>query len=297
MKTLLFFLIASICIANSAYCSPQSKRTTNQKQEDPFKPSSQKPINPFKNDLDDDPFGNGKKVEKKDPLALKPPRLREFRKKIVKVVPIGNPAKKNLRIEDKLKQTTNIYFNRCTLGEAIAEIAEMHNLKVDIQRASVRRITTDEIDSIELSNISLQSALRILLNQKGLDFSVGKNAIVIAKSKEIDDEQIKRSYYLPSSFFLAAFDLDVSLPNTKVDSLSDVITDSIKPETWSVKSGKGIGQGKGQGKGTIKVILLKNNKVELSIINSREVHEKIAKLLDQLSKIADSKTDALQTGK
>jgi hypothetical protein len=131
------------------------------------------------------------------------------------------------------KPASRFEFNETPLRDVIAKIREAHSIPVELDQKVLADAGFDLDTPITqcLSGISLRSALRLLLDNIGLTYLV-KNEVLLITTREADVEHpTVRLYPLPWGI--------AAQPRPDVQTLIDLLTSTLRSETWDCAGGYG----------------------------------------------------------
>lgn len=115
-------------------------------------------------------------------------------------------------IYEKLKQPVLVDFKGQPLSEVMRVLADMTGVLIHIDQAglAMEGLTSDMPVTLSLpSQISLQSALRLVLNTQNLDFQVRNEVLMITSARNTADANVQRTYNVK--------DLVIPIPNFVTD--------------------------------------------------------------------------------
>ena len=100
------------------------------------------------------------------------------------------------RIRQALAKTTEFEFNDLPLRDAVAHVSKQHGIRVWLDERALTdlNITSDTPVTRNLSNVSLKSALRLLLRPLQLNFRVHAGVLQITSQTEYDNQLEIRVY-------------------------------------------------------------------------------------------------------
>ena len=131
------------------------------------------------------------------------------------------------------KPGSRFEFNEMPLRDVIAKSREAHGIPVELDHRALENAGVDLDTPItqHISGISLRSALRLLLDNIDLTYRV-KNEVLQITTKEAEAEHpTVRLYPLPWGIAAQA--------RPDVQALIDLITSTVRPETWNWAGGCG----------------------------------------------------------
>jgi hypothetical protein len=219
------------------------------------------------------------------------------------ISPWPRPSAGQARILAALDQTTEFDFRERLLSDVINDFKEKHKIEIDLDRKALNEagVGTDTPMTETLKNITLRSALRLLLMRLDLTYVVGDGYLLIT-SKSQAEEKLSTKIYpvrdlvtLGSEFRPAPPPNDVSsfpglvqafpgirpAPGKTDDftGLIDLITSSVSPTTWDEVGGPGSIQPNG-------------NAQAIAVSQTDEVHDQIVALLAALRLVRDEQITA-----
>jgi hypothetical protein len=161
------------------------------------------------------------------------------------------------RIRQALAERTEFNFFESPLEEIVDDIATLHEIEIYFDRRALERkgIGTDTPVTLDLSGITLKSALRLLLRDLGLDYIVADEVLTIT-TRDVAQTRVETRVY--NARRLSGF---------RPETLAKVIRSTIRPETWD--------------QGNVAVEQVPGG---LVITQSQRVHGQIADLFRQLER-------------
>jgi RNA polymerase sigma factor (sigma-70 family) len=134
------------------------------------------------------------------------------------------------RIESELAKSTSLSFLELPLEDVVKELQHAHNVPIVIDLRALEEIghAPDLAVSYELANVSLESALNMILDEVDLTFTID-NEVLCITTEEADDanHQLLRVYWSSQSGLQAD------------DGSSELIQTMVEPESWSAMGGQG----------------------------------------------------------
>jgi hypothetical protein len=226
------------------------------------------------------------------------------------------PSAAQTKILAALDQPTDFDFRERLLGDVIDYFKHKHEIKifVDSKALSEAGIGTDTPITQTLKNISLRSALRLLLRPLHLTYVMGDGYLLITSKTEAESRLSFKVYPVRD---LVTLDSDFRPAQPKADersdspvqdevlagifaglggfpggaarndeagafqSLIDMITSTVKPTTWDEVGGPGS-------------ISPNGNSQSIAVSQTDEVHEEIVVLLAALRRVRDQQIEAAQ---
>jgi hypothetical protein len=131
------------------------------------------------------------------------------------------------------KPGSRFEFNEMPLRDVIAKLREAHSIPVELDQKALEDAGVDLDTPItqHISGISLRSALRLLLDTIDLTYRV-ENEVLQITTKEVESmNPTVRLYPLPWGIAAQA--------RPDVQALIDLITSTVRPETWDSVGGYG----------------------------------------------------------
>lgn len=127
------------------------------------------------------------------------------------------------KIEKAFAERTQIAFTENPLEEVVKYLEDLHHIEIWIDTTALadEGISTDQPISLVMSGISLQSAMRLILEPLGLDYVIKNEVVAITTRGEADAFMEVRAY-------------DVShLQGTTTPELDEIIRGTVSPSSWS----------------------------------------------------------------
>ena len=171
---------------------------------------------------DDDPFAapaqRSEPVEraKNEPVSSKP----------IQVTSVGQ-CESEVRILATMDDETSLRFIDTPLVEALESVSEIHGIPILVDRRALEEIglAEDTPVSIGLKEISLRSALRLLLRDLDLTYMVKDEVLQITTLESAEQNLVTRMYRMPGDL----------IRNT--GEIVEALQMSVVPNTWSVQGG------------------------------------------------------------
>jgi len=129
-----------------------------------------------------------------------------------------------LKIEQTLKEPTEVNFTDIPLKDALNYLEELHHIAIWIDNKTLNEegISTDTTVTLTMSGISLRSSLRLLLSPLLLDYVI-RNDVLIITTSTVADEIFENRVYNTSR-----------LPNISPKELVEIITKIVEPDRWKI---------------------------------------------------------------
>jgi len=131
------------------------------------------------------------------------------------------------------KPALGFEFNEMPLREVIAKIRDAHGIPLELDQKALENAGVDLDTPIthHTSGISLRSALRLLLDNLDLTWHV-RNEVLQITTREVESEHpTVRLYPLPWGI--------AAQPRPDIQALIDLLTSTVRPETWDCEGGYG----------------------------------------------------------
>jgi DNA polymerase IIIc chi subunit len=149
------------------------------------------------------------------------------------VVPAQSAAE--ARIDKVLDEKTKFDFSAVPLDTAVAFIQDSHGIKVEIDRDALdtAKIDPKETVNLKVQDITLRSALRLMLRAKGLEFLVRNGALVVTSSEKAGSTLVLK-VYLVADLLMPRHD-QPEWPDFQP--LCDTIGSYVDPGSWEFVGG------------------------------------------------------------
>jgi hypothetical protein len=143
------------------------------------------------------------------------------------------------QIRKALGETVQLDFSDTPLGDALDKISKQHGIRIWIDQRALTdlNITSDTPVTRKLSDVSLKSALQLLLRPLQLAFRVHDGVLQITSQAEYDNKLEVRVY--PVGDIVAPFNKPEARDQADFDALIDVISNTIAPTSWDTVGGPG----------------------------------------------------------
>ena len=174
---------------------------------------------------------------------------------------LPRPSPVEVQILKALDQPTNLAFTDMPLQEAVNFLREQHKINIWMDENALREegIETTQPVTLQISNVTLRSALRLLLNPLNLTFLIDDEVLKITSEQKAGDTLFTRTYPVR----------DLCGQANEFDELADAIRWTVAPDTWE-DAGRTVSVVPVQGSGSV------------VIRQSYDVHTKILQLLRTL---------------
>ena len=174
------------------------------------------------------------------------------------------PTAAEEKIETALNSPTTLEFVNTPLGNVVDYLKDFHqiDIRLDKKAMDAAGIAADVTVTKNLNKIPLRSALRLMLHELGLAYTIQDGALVITSKGAAENMLVKRTYPV-GNLAAAAGDGPPDL-----EPLIDAIRTTIQPATWEAVGGPGTLAAQSTG-----------NAQALVCEQTQAVHEEIAGLL------------------
>ncbi len=169
------------------------------------------------------------------------------------------------RILSALDEQTVLEFKLTTLKEAFDYIAELHNIPILIDENALDDLglATDEQISFDSGGVSLQSALHLILEPLGLDYTIRDEVLMITSASVAAAELDTRVYDLAG----IVPGVGDALP---AEDIIKMLIQTTTPDAWEEWGGPGVAIGVPQ------------DSSKMIVSQSQRVHEEVVDFLYQL---------------
>jgi RNA polymerase sigma factor (sigma-70 family) len=181
------------------------------------------------------------------------------------------------KIEAALREPAEVDFIETPLMDVIDKLAEMHHLNILIDQRALDDvgIPADCPITFSLSGVSLQSALNLMLRDLDLTWTIRDEVLLITTPEEAEIMLVTKVYEVGDLVMCQDASGD---PWADHDSLIEVITTTVAPESWD----------KVGGPGSITVAPFRGAEM-LVVAQTYQVHHEIRQILDEFRTIAEEK--------
>jgi hypothetical protein len=208
----------------------------------------------------DDPFG-GEAADQKNGAEPNQPVVEPIKSAAAHIeAALNEPLKTLLQYENQ------------PLNEVITVLAEEYNIPIMFDTAALEEvaISPDTEVTIALRNISLRSALNLMLRQPGLEdltYVVDEEVLLITTEEKANEAMTVEVYRVDD--LTRGYQTPFEGKASPYSSLTEVITRCVAHHTWMVN---------GSGEGEIRLM----QPGMLVVTNTRRVHEEVQELLEKL---------------
>jgi uncharacterized protein (TIGR03067 family) len=135
------------------------------------------------------------------------------------------------QIAAKLRTRVTLDLRNKPLREVIEVFREFSNLNIVLDEDALREagLSIDQPVNLRVSQVPLQTGLRLILSSRGLDYTVTDNVLVVTTSQKARGKQVRKVYEVS----------DLVPEQDRADSLVKLIASSIAPQTWVEVGGAG----------------------------------------------------------
>jgi hypothetical protein len=189
---------------------------------------------------------------------------------------LSEGRKREREIEEKLKQPVAVNLADEPLGHAIEQIAAWNNLNiyVDLPALEEEGIDLEQLVSLRLEQVSLKSALNLLLHQAKLTWIIKDEVLQVTTERALCNTVIVRTY--PVAKLLRGEFPGTGAPHERLITL---ITQTIQPSSWQAAGGSGT-------------IAYYAAAPGLIVNQTVDIHEQIADLLAALRRQQEAEAEA-----
>lgn len=192
------------------------------------------------------------------------------------------PAKRRIgeaAIEKTLDEPTSVEFVETPLVDVLEYLKDHHRVEIQLDHKAISDvgIGADTPVTANLKDISLRSALRLLLRPLNLTWTIDNEVLLITTPEESEKNLITK--VIDVSDLVVCRDKHDELWDD-YDTLIDAITSSVMPTTWDCVGGPGSVCGASLGKAKV-----------LIIGQVYECHREVERLLNRIREIAKRNPD------
>jgi len=182
------------------------------------------------------------------------------------------PSKSEAAILAALDAEVTVSFDETPLTDVVAFIRDSNKINVAIDKVGLEDIglSTDLPISITAKGITLRSFLALSLDQSELTWTIQDETLMVTTVEEADYNLVTR-LYLVADLVEEGESLLYNGGNADYDSLIEVLTSTLAPESWEDVGGPGSIRGATMGDRRL-----------LIVSQTYRNHESIAKLLDEI---------------
>jgi hypothetical protein len=148
------------------------------------------------------------------------------------------PSELEQRIEQALAQRTTMNFTEAELGEVIAQLKRDHDIEIQLDKQALEEMDlgSDTMVTCVVKDVSLRSALRIMLRPLELTYII-RDEVLLITSQQVAEENRKTIVYDVADL--------VTYRDEKGDiwidhqPLIDVVATTVEPDSWMEAGGNG----------------------------------------------------------
>ena len=200
----------------------------------------------------------------------------------VAVVSLGEPTRTlkaatspaERKIEQALASPTELEFIETPLEDAISYLSDYHEIPIRIDRKALEEIGVGQDSTVteRLRGISMGSALTLMLRELELTYLI-ENEVLSITTIEAAQTRLTTKVY-PVTDLLTRSDRPDGGDPADFDTMIELITATVAPETWDEAGGPG----------SIRGVALRNVQT-LVVSQTYHGHRRIAALLDELRRV------------
>ncbi|MBN2476613.1 MAG: STN domain-containing protein [Pirellulales bacterium] len=211
------------------------------------------------------------------PAAPKVPAARKVAKAVEAPKPTSGRANDPTgvaAIERALLEKTELEFVETPLADVVEYLKDQHDVAIELDRRAIeetRRAAPLPV-SLALKNVSLESALHLMLRDLDLTWTIADEVLLITTPEEAESMLVTRLYDVAD---LVTYRDERDQPWEDYDSLIDMITSTVDAATSDEVGGAGTVSGGTFG--TAKILVVRQ---------TYPVHREIAELLAEIREIA-----------
>ena len=180
------------------------------------------------------------------------------------------------RINAALMSPTEIVCSNTPLKQLVEQLKSRHKIEIQLDSAGLKDAGLDENTPItkNIKDISLRSALRLLLDELQLKYVVRNEVLLITTPQRVESDEFLVTRLYPVKDLVLIRNADGQI-EADFQPLADLITTSIVEKSWLDNGGNGT------------VITYQfQDRCLLVVTQTQEVHERTAALLDALRRCA-----------
>ncbi len=179
------------------------------------------------------------------------------------------------RIKAVLNSPTTFHFKKASLTEVAAYFSALHKIPVKLDLRALDDVSLSPkagLVTADLSRVSLRSALRIILGELDLTYVIRDEILMITTPEEAELQEVTKLYPVGD---LVGYKDPSGEAWSDFDTLIELINSTVEPESWEEVGGPG----------SISPMTFQGTDV-ISIRQTDEVHDEIAKLLARMREMA-----------
>jgi uncharacterized protein YggL (DUF469 family) len=181
------------------------------------------------------------------------------------------PSQAELKIDAALAKPADVDWIDTQLGDVAAHLSEKYAVPIQLDLAALEADgkNSETLVTKKMRGVNLKQVLRATLDEQGLTYVVRFDQLTITTKAAAETMVRTRVYPVHDLVLIPA---DSSTVQANVESLIEVITSSVSPETWRESGGTQGDYKHFEGNGVI----------GLAITHTDEAHERIEQLLANL---------------
>ncbi|MGF1579887.1 MAG: hypothetical protein ACFCD0_11030 [Gemmataceae bacterium] len=152
----------------------------------------------------------------------------------------ANANQSNTKLQkDLLQPIASAKFENTPLLEVIQDIVTITGIPFEFDTSSLTKVGRGLATPVTLnvSNISTKSALRLILNQNSMDYLLEDSQVVITSKHRVANEMIWRSY--PISDLVSTVSIDSDEESSRYEAIQTLVQQAISPGSWREVGGRG----------------------------------------------------------
>jgi hypothetical protein len=175
------------------------------------------------------------------------------------------------KIHKALDSLTELDFVDTPLTDVVTYLQDLHNINITIDHKAMSDAGSraDVQITRTLKGTTLRSALRLMLRDLRLTYVIGDEVLLITTREEAQNRPVTKHYAVAD---LVAVRDENDKPWDDYRTLIRIVTEQIAPATWEENGG--VGSIGGATFGNAKLLF---------VLQTEEVHEEIARLLEELT--------------
>ena len=221
------------------------------------------------------PYGTGKTagVAGRHPVAAKPRPRAQAPSAPIDMGGLG-PAESEKRIREALKSPTEIRCADTPLVDLVQSLKQRHRIEIQLDSKALEElgVAADTPITRTLEGVSLRSALRLVLRDLGLTYTI-QDEVLLITSPEVATSRIPTAVYPVGDLLLPPGATDEGMAD--FDLLINLIQNTVQPHAWGDSGGAGA---------------IETSGLSLVISQNPEVHDEVARLLDELRRTKRGET-------
>jgi len=178
----------------------------------------------------------------------------------------------NQAVKGALNAPTQMEFIDTPLADVVAYLKDYHHIEIQLDKKALddSGVATDTPVTKNLKDVTLKSALRVMLRELNLTYVTQDGVLLITTPEEAESRLTTKVYPVEDLVLVPGESKDEVLAD--FDSLIEVITSTVGPTTWDEVGGPGSVQPF-------------PNKLAIILSQTEEVHEEVEDLLRMLRRV------------